>query len=105
MPLIRRMPKRGFNNVRFGTRYVPVNLEALNRFEEGSVVDPEALIKAGLANGKSDGVKILGDGDLTRKLTVRAQAFSATAKSKIEGKGGTCEVIPAKAAAAAAAKA
>src|ERR1041384_558319 len=93
MPLIRRIPKRGFNNARHATRYIPVNLEALNEFPEGSKVDFDALRKAGLANGNAGGVKILGDGELTRKLTVSAHAFSASAKSKIEGKGGTCEVI------------
>ena len=93
MPLIRRIPKRGFNNTRHGTRYVPVNLEVLNRFDEGSRVDEAVLRKAGLANGRADGVKILGDGELSRKLTVSAHAFSASAKAKIEAKGGTCELI------------
>jgi large subunit ribosomal protein L15 len=92
MPLIRRIPKRGFNNTRFGTRYLPVNIEALNAFEDGSRVDEAALRKAGLVNGRSDGVKILGDGELTRKLTVCVSAFSASAKSKIEGRGGKCEI-------------
>src|ERR1051325_6789859 len=90
MPLIRRIPKRGFNNTRFGTRYLPVNLETLNQFEEGARVDEAALRNAGLANGH-DGIKILGDGELTRKLTVCAHAFSASAKTKIEAKGGACE--------------
>lgn len=93
MPLIRRIPKRGFNNVRFGTRYLPVNLEALNSFDNGSHVDEAALRKAGLINGRGDGVKVLGSGDLTKKLTVSAHAFSASAKAKIEGKGGKCEVV------------
>src|SRR5438874_290357 len=96
MPLIRRIPKRGFNNTRHGTRYLPVNLEALNRFEEGARVDTAILRSAGLANGRGDGIKILGDGELTRKLTVSAHAFSASAKAKIEGKGGTCETVGAK---------
>jgi large subunit ribosomal protein L15 len=96
MPLIRRIPKRGFNNTRHGTRYLPVNLEALNRFDDGARVDAEALRSAGLANGRSDGVKILGDGDLSKKLTVSAHAFSASAKAKIEAKGGTCELIAPK---------
>ena len=96
MPLIRRIPKRGFNNTRHGTRYVPVNLESLNKFDDGARVDEAALRSIGLANGPSDGVKILGDGELTRKLTVSAHAFSASAKSKIEAKGGTCEVIQRK---------
>ena len=98
MPLIRRIPKRGFNNTRHGTRYLPVNLEALNHFDDGARIDEAALRDAGLANGRSDGVKILGDGELTKKLTVSAHAFSASAKSKIEAKGGTCEVIAPKAA-------
>ena len=93
MPLIRRIPKRGFNNVRHGTSYLPVNLEALNRFDDGATVDEAALRSVGLANGRSAGVKILGDGELTKKLTVSAHAFSASAKAKIEAKGGTCEVI------------
>src|SRR5262252_5538320 len=96
MPLIRRIPKRGFNNARHTTRYLPVNLEALNRFDEGAQVDEAALRSAGLANGRADGIKILGDGELTRKLTVKAHAFSASARTKIEGKGGTCEIIGAK---------
>lgn len=93
MPLIRRIPKRGFNNTRHGTRYLPVNLDALNRFEDGARVDEAALRKVGLANGRGDGVKILGDGELTRKLTVSAHAFSASAKTKIEAKGGVCELV------------
>jgi large subunit ribosomal protein L15 len=105
MPLIRRIPKRGFNNARHATRYSPINLEALNRFEEGARVDETALRSAGLANGRVLGIKILGGGELTRKLTVSAHAFSATAKSKIEAKGGVCEVISAKKAPAPAAAA
>jgi large subunit ribosomal protein L15 len=102
MPLIRRIPKRGFNNARHATRYLPVNLEALNRFEDGTRVDEAALRSAGLANGRAAGIKILGDGELTRKLTVSAHAFSAAAKAKIEAKGGTCELIAAQAPKAAA---
>jgi large subunit ribosomal protein L15 len=93
MPLIRRIPKRGFNNARHATRYIPVNIESLNSFDNGARVDEEALRKAGLANGRGDGIKILGDGELTKKLTVSAHAFSASAKAKIEGKGGSCEII------------
>jgi large subunit ribosomal protein L15 len=96
MPLIRRIPKRGFNNKRHGTRYIPVNLESLNSFEEGARVDVAALRSLGLANGPGDGVKILGDGDLKKKLAVIAHAFSASARTKIEAKGGTCEVLPQK---------
>ena len=97
MPLIRRIPKRGFNNARHTTRYLPVNLEALNSFEDGTQVDEALLQSAGLANGPAAGIKILGDGELTRKLTVSAHAFSASAKAKIEAKGGTCLLVTAKA--------
>ena len=96
MPLIRRIPKRGFNNARHTTRYLPVNLESLNQFSDGARVDAETLRKAGLANGKGDGIKILGDGDLTKKLTVTAHAFSASARTKIEARGGACEIITSK---------
>lgn len=101
MPLARRIPKRGFNNARFATVYIPVNLDALNKFEDGARVDEAALRAVGAANGKGSGIKILGDGELTRKLTVVAHAFSASARAKIEAKGGACEIIakasPAKA--------
>ena len=93
MPLIRRIPKRGFNNARFTTRYLPVNIEALNTFEDGARVDEAALRKVGLVNGNGDGVKVLGDGELSKKLVVCANAFSASAKTKIEAKGGKCEVV------------
>jgi large subunit ribosomal protein L15 len=98
MPLIRRIPKRGFNNARHTTRYLPVNLDSLNTFEDGAKVDAAALRTAGLANGAGTGggIKILGGGELTRKLTVTAHAFSASARTKIEAKGGTCEVIQKK---------
>ena len=99
MPLIRRIPKRGFNNARHATRYIPVNLEALNRFDDGARIDENILRQAGLANGRASGVKILGDGELTKKLTISAHAFSASAKAKIEAKGGACELIAPKAAA------
>ena len=93
MPLIRRIPKRGFNNARHTVRYIPVNLESLNQFEDGAKVGLEDLRKAGLANGPGAGIKILGAGDLTKKLVVSAHAFSASSKAKIEAKGGTCEII------------
>ena len=93
MPLIRRIPKRGFNNARHTVKYVGVNLDSLNQFDNGARVDVEAIRKAGLANGPVKRVKILGDGELTKKLTVVAHAFSATARTKIEAKGGTCEVF------------
>lgn len=95
MPLYRRLPKRGFNNARHTVRYLPVNLAALDRFDDGARVDEAALRGAGLANGRADGIKILGNGDLTKKLTVCAHAFSASAKTKIEAKGGSCELIQA----------
>jgi large subunit ribosomal protein L15 len=93
MPLIRRIPKRGFNNKRFAIRYIPVNLESLNNFQDGATVDEAALRTTGLANGREKRIKILGDGDLTRKLTVKVHAFSAAARAKIEKLGGTCELI------------
>jgi large subunit ribosomal protein L15 len=93
MPLIRRIPKRGFNNKRFKTAYLPINLSDLNAFEAGSVVDVCALKKAGLANGSFDGIKVLGRGELTKKLTVRAHAYSATARAAIEKQGGAAEVV------------
>lgn len=96
MPLIRRIPKRGFNNARHTTRYLPVNLKALNQFEDGARVDQEVLEKAGLANGKAAGIKVLGGGELNKKLTVSAHAFSARAKATIESKGGSCEIIDSK---------
>ncbi len=92
MPLIRRIPKRGFNNARFTTRYLPVNVEALNCFAEGTRVDEPVLRERGLVNGRGDGVKILGDGDLNKRLTVCAHSFSASARAKIEARGGTCEI-------------
>jgi large subunit ribosomal protein L15 len=93
MPLIRRIPKRGFNNTRFGTRYLPVNLEALNAFADGAQVNEASLREMGLINGRGDGVKVLGTGELKKKLTVTAHAFSATAQTKIEAAGGKCEVV------------
>ncbi|MCU0783613.1 MAG: 50S ribosomal protein L15 [Verrucomicrobia bacterium] len=101
MPLVRRIPKRGFNNARFATNHIPVNVEVLNCFEDGARVDEQKLRAEGLVNGKGDGVKILGDGELTKKLTVSASAFSASAKAKIEAKGGSCEVVSRKPAATA----
>jgi large subunit ribosomal protein L15 len=95
MPLIRRMPKRGFNNARHTIRYLAINVASLNKFEDGSRVDQAALRKANVASGRISRIKILGDGDLSRKLTVVADAFSASAKAKIEAKGGTCETVTA----------
>ena len=92
MPLYRRVPKRGFNNV-FGTEYAEVNVESLEAFEDGAVVDAKALIEARIIRKELDGVKVLGGGELTKKLTVKAAKFSASAKEKIEAVGGKAEVI------------
>ena len=96
MPLIRRIPKRGFNNAQFATTYSPVNVEALNQFDAGARVDETALRSVGLVNGRSSGVKILGSGELTKKLVVVVNAISASAKTKIEAQGGTVEIIAKK---------
>ena len=92
MPLYRRVPKRGFNNV-FGTEYAEVNVERLEAFEDGATVTIDMLLDAGIIKKTLDGVKILGNGDLTKKLTVQAQKFTAGAKEKIEAAGGKAEVI------------
>ena len=92
LPLYRKLPKRGFFN-RFGKTYATVNVEVLNRFENGSVVDPTALVAAGIVKDLCDGLKILGRGEVTKALTVKASIFSAQAKEKIEAAGGKTEVI------------
>ena len=92
MPLYRRLPKRGFTN-RNAKVYTAVNVSSLNRFEDGAVVDIETLLTSGVVSKVVDGVKILGNGEITKKLTVKATAFSAAAKEKIEAAGGTAEVI------------
>ena len=92
MPLYRRLPKRGFKN-RNTKEIVGINVEALNRFEDGAEVTIAALVESGLVSNPKDGVKILGNGELTKKLNVQANAFSASAKEKIEALGGTAEVI------------
>lgn len=92
MPLVRRIPKRGFKNISRVT-YVPVNLAALERFDEGAEVTVESLREMGLARGTEKRIKILGNGDLSRKLTVKAHAFSGTAREKIEAAGGACEIL------------
>ena len=97
MPLIRRIPKRGFNNARHTIEYIPVNVAALNQFETGARVDQAVLRERGLVNGRLKRVKILGDGKLTKKLIVSAHAFSASARKQIEALGGTCDLAPAKA--------
>jgi large subunit ribosomal protein L15 len=93
IPLIRRIPKRGFNNALFATVYSPVNLSDLNTFDEGSTVDEATLRKAGFANGKSSGIKILGTGKLEKRLNVSASAFSKSAREAIEKLGGKVEVV------------
>ena len=92
MPLYRRLPKRGFK-CRNSKEIVGINLSALERFEDGAEVSVEALIEAGIVKNPRDGVKILGNGELTKKLNVKANAFSASAKEKIEALGGKAEVI------------
>jgi large subunit ribosomal protein L15 len=92
MPLVRKLPKRGFTNFTRKT-FVPVNLDALSKFEDGTEVTIELLKETGLVNGRFDGVKILGNGTLEKKLTVKVNAFSATAKEKIEAAGGSCEIV------------
>jgi large subunit ribosomal protein L15 len=89
MPLIRRLPKRGFNNAAFKTRYAIVNLSDLNRFKEGATVDEKALRDQKLVRGNIDGVKILGSGELNKKLQITADKVSASAREKIEKAGGT----------------
>lgn len=92
MPLQRRVPKRGFNNI-FRVEYAVVNLAALETFKDGATVDAEALVKAGKIKKADKPVKVLANGNLTKKLTVKADAFSASAKEKIEAAGGKAEVI------------
>ena len=92
MPLYRRVPKRGFTNI-FGTEYATVNVERLEAFENGATVDAQALLEKKIIRKELDGVKILGGGELTKKLTVKAAKFSGSAKEKIEAAGGKAEVI------------
>ena len=92
MPLTRRLPKRGFFNP-FRTEYVAINVDRLEMFEDGMTITPVELIQYGIINKIEDGVKILGNGELTKKLTVQANKFTATAKEKIEAAGGKAEVI------------
>ena len=92
MPLYRRLPKRGFHN-RNTKEIVTINLDMLNRFEDGAVVTVESLMEIGLVSNPKDGVKILGNGELTKKLTVQVNAISEAAKAKIEAVGGTVEVV------------
>lgn len=92
MPLYRRLPKRGFKNT-FAKKYAEVNVEQLNCFDNGAVVDPAALIEAGILKNVLDGARVLGNGELTKSLTVQAQGFTKSAQQKIEAAGGKAEVI------------
>ena len=92
-PLYKRLPRRGFSNARFATKYAIVNVSDLNRFKDGDTVTPEMLREAGLVKKELNGIKILGNGKLEKKLTVRANVFTNSAISKIEELGGTTEVI------------
>ena len=92
MPLTMRIPKRGFTN-KWRTEYAAINVERLEIFEDGAVVTPAALIESGIIKNICDGVKIMGNGEITKKLTVQANKFTATAKEKIEAAGGKAEVI------------
>lgn len=92
MPLYRRLPKRGFKNT-FAKKYAEINVEQLNCFDNGAVVDPAALIEAGILKNVLDGVRVLGNGELTKSLTVQAQGFTKSAQQKIEAAGGKAEVI------------
>jgi large subunit ribosomal protein L15 len=94
MPLFRRIPKRGFSHATWDKHFHVVNVGELNRFDDGATVDAGALKQAKLARGPADGVRILGSGELTKKLTVKAHGFSKSAAEKIKAQGGTCEVIP-----------
>ena len=93
LPLYRKLPKRGFNNARFAKQYTEVNVQSLNRFSDGDVVDSAALLAMGIVKVVVDGIKVLGEGELTKKLTVKAAVFSASAKEKIEAVGGKTEVV------------
>lgn len=92
-PLYRRIPKRGFNNKQFERKYAVINLSDLNRFEDGDVVTPELLKEKGIIKKQLNGVKVLGNGELEKKITIKAQRFSSKAVTKIESKGGKAEVI------------
>ena len=92
-PIYRQLPKRGFNNTRFATVYATVNVSDLNRFEDGAIVDIQTLLDARVIRKAQDGLKVLGNGEITKKLTVKAAKFSAAAKEKIEAAGGSCEEV------------
>ena len=93
LPLFRRLPKRGFSNAKFKTEYAVINLSDLNKFEDGAIVTPEILKEMGILKNQLDGVKVLGNGKLEKKLTVKAHKFSASALAAIEKSGGKAEVI------------
>ena len=93
LPLYRKLPKRGFNNFRFGKKFATVNVQSLNKFNDGDTVDFAALLSAGIIKKVFDGVKILGEGEITKNLTVKAAIFTASAKEKIEAAGGKTEVV------------
>ncbi len=93
LPLYRRLPKRGFSGFEFKIRYATINLSDLNRFDEGTVVTPELLKESGVLKNQLDGVKVLGDGELTKKLTIKANKFSKSALEKLEKNGSKIEVI------------
>ena len=92
-PLYRRLPKRGFNNARFTTTYATINVSDLNRFEDGTLVSPALLKEVGLVKNQLDGIKVLGNGEVTKKLTVQAHKFSKTAVEKLEKSGSKIEVM------------
>ena len=93
LPLYRKLPKRGFNNFKFEKKYAVINVQSLNKFNDGDVVDSAALLNMGIINNVNDGVKVLGEGEITKNLTVKAAVFSASAKEKIEAVGGKTEVV------------
>ena len=92
-PIYRQLPKRGFNNKRIATVYATINVSDLNRFEDGAIVDIQTLLDARVIRKSLDGLKVLGNGEITKKLTVKAAKFSAAAKEKIEAAGGSCEEV------------
>ncbi|MBR0235185.1 MAG: 50S ribosomal protein L15 [Clostridia bacterium] len=92
IPLYRRLPKRGFKN-RFATHYTTINVELLNSFDNGAEISLETLLECGKISKANDGLKVLGRGEITKKVTVKASSFSASAKEKIEAAGGKCEVV------------
>ena len=92
MPLARRVPKRGFNNI-FAKKIIAINLSALDKFDDGAVVNADALIEKGIIKKIADGIKVLGNGKVTKKVTVQASAFSASAKAAIEAAGGKAEEV------------